>query len=74
MELYLTNVEDKTVMYVFFALGFVAATALGLVVHWGNEEREYRAKLEEKEAARKRAEYVACVRVLGACTPATPRG
>lgn len=56
-ELYLTNVEDNVAAYIFFAVGFVAAGALALVVHWGNEERELRKKQQEREEeANRRAE------------------
>lgn len=67
LELYLLNVEDKTVMYIFFAIGIVAASALGLVIHWGNEEREMKRKAAEKADRQRAREYVrAC---CGAVVP-----
>ena len=63
-ELYLTNVEDNIAAYIFFAVGFVAAAALALTVHWGNEERAMREKAEAEELARREAAYVSVPRVV----------
>lgn len=64
LQLYLTNVEDNVATYIFFAIGFVAAAALALVVHWGDEEREMREKAAEEEAHRIEAELDAAANAV----------
>ena len=69
LEFYMVNVTDATALYIFFGCLFVAAGALALTVHWGNQERAE----EEARLAAEKAAYVCigdCVR--GCCVVTLP--